>query len=196
MHKILTLVDQPPENTHAPVSACKEERPNVLQEVILPDHLIGRVYLDTTQNLSRRAPIGTPYLPPTGDLLHHVQQQMEQHRNLEHLSRAYFDGLLTDTRSRASSDSKYARAVNDAVQAARYNWNSGRDDYQCYVDGMPWPMIACRTLLLCTWWMPFSCTQIGTLIGCPFASVPVSIRSRTPVAFPCSWDLYKPPNGT
>jgi hypothetical protein len=111
--------------------------------------LIGRVYLDTTQNLSRRVPIGTPYLPPTGDLLHHVQQQMEQHRNLDHLSRAYFDGLLTDTRSRASSDPKYARAVNEAVQAARYNWNSGWDDYQCYIDGIPWPMIACRTLLLC-----------------------------------------------
>lgn len=74
---------------------------------------------------------------------------MEQHRDLNHLSRSFFDGLLADTTSRTATDPAYARAIAGAGQAARLKWNHGWDSYDCYIDGIPWPMIACRTLLLC-----------------------------------------------
>jgi hypothetical protein len=109
--------------------------------------LIGRVYLNATQRLEasgNRELFGGS----TEKLKDAIHRALSEHRPIERFSKQYFDDLLADTKRRVASDSEFRCAVATSAQQARYPGNNSWDDYKCMIDGIPWPRIACRTLIL------------------------------------------------
>ena len=104
--------------------------------------LAGRLYYDARQRSSAQ-----------GDAVDaaSIRKALGESRSSDRFSRAYFDGLLSDTRSRAREDAAYAEAIDRASNLARRFWNSDWDNYSCYVDGFPEPIWVCRSLLMRIW---------------------------------------------
>ena len=113
------------------------------------DLLVGRMYYDatsriTTQIASRWPRTGTP---TDAD----VHAELLQPASGAHRSRDYFDRLTRETADRAARDPKFKRAIEGATTAALRPWNQAWDDYECLLDGEPWPMTFCRSAWIFNW---------------------------------------------
>jgi hypothetical protein len=109
------------------------------------DLLLGRVYYDLARKLESGPNPPAPDKPA-------LRAALTAPRSTGRLTRAYFDNLLRDTRSRAASDADFRRDVNRASVLQARIWNPAWDNYTCFVDGDQAPISVCRMWILAGAW--------------------------------------------
>lgn len=105
------------------------------------DLLISRLYDDLSRHLESNA-------QPQGTNQESVRALLAIPRPVGRRTAAYYDSLLSDTRRRIGADPSYRSRIERSGVASRLIWNNKWNDYQCIIDGVSWPMIACRAILL------------------------------------------------
>lgn len=104
--------------------------------------LVGRLYHDLARGLQDRSTHGSIDKAAIRAVLHTP-------RPVGRFTRAYYDSLLVQTRTRASTDLAYGRTLQQALTAAARDWiDADPWEVKCIIDDMPWPPVACRGLIL------------------------------------------------